>query len=148
MKKLVLSIAIGILSIYSVNAQIKIIENTSTEIGYVKLPAMDKNITLSLDNEVYTLMYKDIQYTQITDYKSFSFTGKESLDGLYNIMMEQLKAKKKTELKFELDNNTITITTKKIFGAAYLLVIVKAEGQPIGGFNIEPKYMNKLFGKK
>ena len=148
MKKLVLSIAIGILSIYNVNAQIKIIEDTSTEIGYMKLPGMDKNITLTLDNDVYTFQYKDLQYKQVTKYSSFSFIGKESLNGLYDIMTKQFKAKKKTELKLELGNNIITIVTKKIFGSAYLFVMVQAQGQPIGGFNVEPKHMNKLFGKE
>jgi len=147
MKKLILSIAIGILSIYSANAQIKIIEDTSTEIGYMKLPGMDKNMTLTLDNGTYTMMYQDVQYQHITDHKYFTFTGKETLDGLYDIMTKQFKAPKKTELKFELDNNTITIITKKMLGKPYLLVMVKAEGQPLGGFNIEPKYMDKLFGK-
>ena len=148
MKKLILSIAIGILSIYSTSAQIKIIEDTSTEIGYMKLPGMDKNMTLTLDNGTYTMMYKDVQYTHIDERKSFSFTGKESLDGLYDIMTKQFKAPKKTELKFELDNSIITIITKKVFGKPYLLVMVKAEGQPLGGFNLEPKYMDKLFGKE
>ena len=148
MKKLVLSIAIGILSIYNVNAQIKIIEDTSTEIGYMKLPGMDKNITLTLDNDVYTFQYKDLQYKQVTKYSSFSFIGKESLDGLYDIMTKQFKAKKKTELKLELGDNIITIVTKKIFGSPYLFVIVQAHDQTIGGFNVEPKHMNKLFGKE
>jgi len=148
MKKLVLSIAIGILSIYSASAQIKVIEETSIEVGYMKLPGMDKNITITLEDNVYTFMYKDIQYSHITDYKYFTFTGKESLDGLYDIMMNQFKAKKGTELKLELGNSIINITTKKIFGAPYLLVTVQAEGQPIGGFNVEPKHMNTLFGKE
>ena len=147
MKKLILSIAVILLTL-NVNAQIKIIEDTSTEIGYMKLPAMPKNITVTLDNNMYTFMYKDIQYQHINETKHFSFIGKESLDGLYNIMMAQFKAKKKTELNFLLDNNNITIITKKIFGSAYLLVMVKAEGQPLGGFNVEPKHMNKLFGKE
>ena len=148
MKKLVLSIAIGILSIYNVNAQIKIIEDTSTEIGYMKLPGMDKNITLTLDNDVYTFQYKDLQYKQVTKYSSFSFIGKESLNGLYDIMTKQFKAKKKTELKLELGDNIITIITKKIFGSPYLQVIVEPKHFPSGYFNVEPKHMNKLFGKE
>ena len=92
MKKLILSIAIGILSIYSASAQIKIIEDTSTEIGYMKLPGMDKNMTLTLDNGTYTMMYQDVQYQHITDHKYFTFNGKETLDGLYDIMTKQFKA--------------------------------------------------------
>jgi hypothetical protein len=147
MKKIILTIAVIFLSISSF-AQIKVIEKTSVEIGYLRLGlSMDKNIVVTLDNNYYTFMYKDIQYTQITDYKYFSFKGKENLDGLYNIMMEQFKAEKNTELNIELDGNTIIIVTKKMMGTPYLLVMVMAPRQPIGSFYVEPKYMDTLFGK-
>ena len=70
------------------------------------------------------MMYQDVQYQHITDHKYFTFTGKETLDGLYDIMTKQFKAPKKTELKFELDNNTITIITKKMLGKPYLLASI------------------------
>ena len=147
MKKIILTIAVIFLSISSF-AQIKVIEKTSVEIGYLRLGlSMDKNIVVTLDNNYYTFMYKDIRYTQITDYKYFSFKGKENLDGLYNIMMEQFKAEKNTELNIELDGNTIIIVTKKMMGTPYLLVMVMAPRQPIGSFYVEPKYMDTLFGK-
>jgi len=146
MKKTILTIAAIAIS-FSSFAQIKIIEDTSVEIGYMKIQLAPKNIVVTLDNGTYRFMFKDIQYTQINEFKFFYFKGKESLDGLYDIMMNQFKTDKNTELKFELDDNTITIVTKKMLGMAYLQVYVQAPGQPIGAFNVEPKYMNTLFGK-
>jgi hypothetical protein len=147
MKKTIVLFTALVMSVSSF-AQIKVIENTSTEIGYMKYPGMPKNAIITMyGDSTYSFMYKDIQYRQITDFKSFQFTGSKSLDLFYEILMNRFNAPKNSETELQIGNAHITVQTKKMFGAPYLYLYIKADGEPMGVFSIEPKHMDKMFGK-
>jgi len=147
MKKLILSLVVVSMSI-SAFGQIKMVEDKSVEIGYMKYPGMSKNATITMyEDSSYSFMYKDIQYRQITDFKSFQFTGSNTLDLFYEILMVRFQAPKNSEVEVEVGNARITIQTKKMLGMPYLYLYIKADGEPMGLFSIEPKHMDKMFGK-
>ena len=147
MKKVILSL-MAVAMTASAFGQIKVVQDQSTEIGYMKYPGMPKNAIITMyQDSSYSFMYKDIQYRQITDFKSFQFVGSETLDGLYDVLMNQFSQPKNTELSIEVGNAHITIQTKKMMGMPYLYLYIHAEGQPMGVFSIEPKHMDLMFGK-
>jgi len=150
MKKTILTIAIGILSIYNVNAQITEVIDNSVEIGSMKLPGMPKHGTISLEDSNYFFSYKDIQFSTLTKFDGFYFQGEETLNALYAIFKDQLAAPKKTErvvnIKSVQEEATLYITTKKILGNPYLSIRVWNTGHS-SYLNIEPKQLETLFGK-
>jgi hypothetical protein len=147
MKKLILSLATVLVSI-SAFGQIKVLEDKSIEVGYMKYPGMPKNATITMyEDSSYSFMYKDIQYREITDFKSFQCTDSKTLDLFYEILMNRFEAPKNSETEIEIGNAHITIQTKKALGMPYLYLYIKAEGEPMGVFSIEPRHMNKMFGK-
>jgi len=154
MKKVILSLIAIVMSV-SAFAQITVVENQWKEIGATYASALTPNDKYAMleqygDSERYTIFYKDAQYQHITDFKSFSFEGKETLDGLYDILNTQMKAKKGTKLDIQIGNALVTIESMRMLGIPYLYVYVKAEGQPMGFFMLEPtgtRSIDKLFGK-
>lgn len=127
----------------SLSAQIKVIENNSTEIG--KVTAGGKKFDwITVNNGNYSVFYRDEQYQQIDDYKHFSFSGEETFNYLYDLLKKQCKAPKKTELTIEVGDANITITSYK----HYISLSILAEGQPNGFFRITSRQLDKLFGKK
>lgn len=141
MKKIIFLLTV-IFSI-STSAQIKVIENNSTEIG--KVSAGGKKFDwITVNNDNYSVFYRDEQYKQIDDYKNFSFKGEDTFNYLYDLLKKQCEAPKKTELTIEVGDANITITSYK----HYISLSILAEGQPSGFFRITSRQLDKLFGKK
>lgn len=141
MKKIIFLLTV-IFSI-STSAQIKVIENNSTEIG--KVSAGGKKFDwITVNNDNYSVFYRDEQYKQIDDYKNFSFKGEDTFNYLYDLLKKQCEAPKKTELTIEVGDANITITSYK----HYISLSILAEGQPNGFFRITSRQLDKLFGKK
>jgi hypothetical protein len=137
---IVTALAVSGLSI----GQITVTENPETIKEWKRGPVFMAELTkYSPDN--YSLSYRDSQYQQITEIKSFSFNKLETYYQFGNILKEQIKAKKNTELRIDVDGNSILIKTDKMMGVGYLSLFISSPNEPIGVMMVDKVGIKKLF---
>tara|TARA_R110002012_G_scaffold190633_1_gene358237 strand:+ start:37987 stop:38436 length:450 start_codon:yes stop_codon:yes gene_type:complete len=86
MKKILLTIGILLLA-NNMFAQLNVVEKEKKEeIGMIK-NLFDPVMETYKRGDNYVIMYKDLQYTQISEWKSFSM-NKESFDQLYDLIIQ------------------------------------------------------------
>lgn len=154
MKKVILTLLAIAMSV-SAFAQIKVVEDHSKLIGEnhpVGLSYALSSITevdTTAEQAVYHFVYKDMKYKEIVEFKSFTFSGEESLNSFYDILVQQLAAPNKSELTIELGDAMITIVSKRMIGLPYLAIFIADHNGagPIGYTNIDNTNINKLFGR-
>jgi hypothetical protein len=116
--------------------------------GAVAFVASLEYVKGDADVNKYMLYYNNLNYTQITDINKIVFNASENdLKQFYELLKAQFNAEKGTEKDFQLGNEVINVTTKKMLGAPYIQIITTDDGTT-GFFNLTPKQLNKLFGYK
>ena len=83
--------------------QIKFVNSDESEtIGKIA-PIGQTLVECSRSGNIYTFTYKDVKYTTIDIYESFSFEDvNNAFDSLYDIIMKGLKEKRKNNIVVEL----------------------------------------------
>ncbi|KGO94101.1 hypothetical protein [Flavobacterium subsaxonicum] len=148
MKKFTLLLVLFVTSLAS--AQLKTSEvKDPVEIGKVA-PMGKTQILISQYPDNYLFLYRDMDYPNIDEYKSFIILNTEFED-LYALIAKSFEDKKEGEIKVELQMNTIYIKTVKSLGIVNVQIShdVTKSGSVAGRTQfITKKQLDKLFGKK
>lgn len=119
-----------------------------TEIGKIrKVGTFVASLEYYLDESdtTYALTYNDMTYTKITSLETIYFTETGgTLNALYDAIAKAETAEKNAESTFALGKEMIMLVTKRMMGQNYVNVIVQGKGY----FNIEEKFLDRLFGRK
>lgn len=111
----------------------------------------EKLIWMVKQDDVYTITFRDGNYTQIDDYKSFSFRDiDDSFEYLYETIIQGFDDKPKDPIMLELDEDIIGLKYIKSFGKASLRIsLFPNKGtEEIGYYQyLNKKKVKKLFGK-
>lgn len=104
------------------------------------------SLNVSGNDSTYFLTYKNIEYKQIVDLQTITFTGgKSTLDQLYNVLTsfykDENKSNKEYEQKFNLGKDYVSINRA---GMGYIRISVVKKGF----FNLNRKEIDILFGLK
>ena len=94
---------------------------------------------------VYTLKYRDMQYTRIDVVEEFSFSGmNNAVDALYNILKKAIQTEdiKSYTKNIVLGKTPISIIGMKSMGVPHLML-----SMPKGHMTLTDKQLDKLFGK-
>ena len=143
MKKIIVVIFLTVFT--NCLSQVKVSDTKEPDlIGEIRL--MGKlNVGLTKDNGICTFTYIDEKYTQITNYKSFSFRESD-METIYNVFSsEQEKGTKKT-IELE-DGGHIDIEFNKSMGSKYIIIYHVSKAGVIGMCRMNLKQINKVFGK-
>ena len=143
MKKIIVVVLLTVFT--NCLSQVKVSDTKEPElIGEIRL--MGKlNIGLTKNNGICTFEYIDEKYTQITNYKSFSFRESD-IETIYNVFSsEQEKGTKKT-IDLE-DGGRLEIEFNKSMGSRYITIYHINKAGVIGMCRMNSKQINKVFGK-
>lgn len=100
------------------------------------------------DNRIYTMRYRDVQYTQLVDVKSISFGASEDeIEQLYQLMVTIAESNKGETRELKLGNGRMTLVATSSMGVKYVVVYAKDDA-PMGSFLLRRKDIDKLFGKE
>lgn len=105
-------------------------------------------ISLEKKGNTYIMVYKDMKYSQIDEYKSFSFTDD---DNLYDIILNGMETLPEQDIVIELENDILHLHFGKTFGKAFVEIFhnVNKIGDVIGKSTwLDKKKLDKLFGKR
>lgn len=150
MKKTI-SILTLVFSSFIVNAQIQVLEKPATiEVGKIKAGMyLIANMSYSIYNSgdtTYTLIYRNAKYTQIDDYKTFSFNSTNGeFEQFYNLFKKAFTADdiKNYSITFKLGEEMLNLVGYKQMGVKGVMVITtKGATNPL-----TENQINKLFGK-
>ena len=124
-------------------AQLEVKEDNSELIGEIApMGQMSAEIIKSGENYIFT--YRDMKYTQITEFKSFSF---QSFDNLYNFLIDGMNDKRKDQETITLDGVDLIIDFTRSFGKGSVRLYHSENG--VNGLTrwFTEKQVDKLFGK-
>ncbi len=94
------------------------------------------------DMKSYTFIYKNHEYTQGDDIKSFTFLSNDiGLDFFYEFLMDSFNKKEAREI----DLGDVKVIAEK--AKSSIKITVKHPDQASGWFTIKKKQLEKLFGK-
>lgn len=156
MKKILLLTAATFLSFFFTGySQIKLSKQNDVdcnEIGNVKALAtpMIEMQRCESDNMVtYSIHYKDIQYKQIEEWKSFYFVEEDdAFETLYKLIMDGFETVPKKDIVIDLPKGSVHLHFKKSLGLVSLQFIHFSPANVMGTSPaITKKQVQKLFGK-
>lgn len=133
------------------SAQIEVSQTSKTVIiGAVKKGgaiSSELSYKVSGADTSYTIVFNNLKYQHIDDFKSFSFLGTgNALNGLYDVINTFFSDLHKKETDYEvnikLGGNDINITSSRTMGIT--TAVIHAKG---GFFYLTEKQVDKLFGK-
>jgi hypothetical protein len=143
-------IAICLISLPSV-AQIEVQESEKpARVGHFKNGAtIGAELTYRINDgdTLYTLLFNDLEYKYLTEYKSISFDGTGGVvNQLYDVMKtffsDENKKNKDYKKNLRLGDTNITLMNMKVMGVTSIMFHAKG-----GYFYLTEKQLNKLFGK-
>lgn len=143
---------LALLLAFSGNAQLKKEETIKdTEVGKVKILGQtiaELSYRVIDTDTIYYLLYKNQKYTQLTDFKVIKFDGvDDTKEAFYNVLKsfftDPEKSKKGYKETITLGETRIILTKRKDYGIEYVELFTTD-----GYFNIQEKWLNKLFGKE
>lgn len=109
-------------------------------------------ITIEKSNDTYIFTYKDVNYQQLNEYKSFSFKDEDgAFESLYEMIVEGLKSPPKEDIMLELPNDIVWLHFSKSMGKPYVEFhhAVDKHVEVLGKSTwLNKKKLDKLFGKK
>lgn len=109
-------------------------------------------LKLEKSGDVYTFTYKDMKYTQLTDFKSFSFIDEDNaFEDLYNIILKGLDEVPSEPIMLEIPNGYLWLEFGKTLGKPFVTFShsVGKSGDVIGKSTwMNRKKLDKVFGKK
>jgi len=124
-------------------------ETKSTIVGQVnysmtKTPLAILSFRVFESDTMYSLTFRNVQYTHIDDYKQLTWMGKQTTDQLYETMLSFFSDPTKQEGDYSetytLGNDRVTLRVVKNLGIYQLLVYTD-----FGSFVIQSKQLDKLF---
>lgn len=132
------------------NAQISQRDETEqvkpTVIGFNKTAGILTTELSHIDND-YWVVYRDMKFLQIIEYKTLVFKATpEELDGFYNSLKQILNSDSEENKTFDVGNNVLIVGVKKMLGIKYLSIAVNTKGV-IGIMMLSNKQLDKLFNK-
>jgi hypothetical protein len=93
----------------------------------------------------YHLLFQNANYRTIIDIKSFAFRNENNtIDTLYNLLSDALKADKGNKVSFQLGEDNVTVMTDAVMGIKYVNVLRPADGALL---TLTQKQLKKLFNK-
>ena len=122
MRKLIL---LAIIIPFASFGQINVVENKPKEIIGKIAPLGDVLIECSKTGNTYSFIYRDIKFTSLTDYESFSFRDIDNaFESLYSLIIKGLKEKRTDTVTIELPEGegVIFLNFIKSFGVASLQI--------------------------
>lgn len=122
-------------------------ENTVGEVRALGTLLFKLSYKVIQGDTVYSILYKNQEYQQITDYQIIKYDGADNTnDKLFELLKSFFTDEKKQAPKYEesvtLGETTILISMNKMMGMKYLTLFTKS-----GYFNINEKQLHKLFAK-
>ena len=144
MKKSILTLIITILSVTNAFSQIsEVPESKSTTIG--KVGSVYKSVELTkFDEGLYLLHYKNLEYPELSEYGSVSFTStQEDLDYLYSTLTVMCNSTIGTTKTLILGTSTLYLRNQ---GLKQVKISVSQSGEIDSWTWLSRKQVNKLFG--
>lgn len=152
MKK-VLIVGLFFLSIHNISlAQIKVIEKKSEpckDVGKVKA-LFTPIIEMKKCGEEYQVLFKDIKFQQIEEWKSFSFKDVDNAyDNLYKMIIDGFDNPPEESIMLELPHEYVWLNYTKNLGVTSFQFGVSVSKSSVIGFSpyMTRRQVDKLFGK-
>lgn len=150
MKKLLL--LFSLIFCVSVNAQISVVK-TEKPIMIGKIAPMGQlNISIEKyesDNE-YLITYRDVKFTKIIEYKSFTFKDKDNaFENLYQLIIDGLQNLPEENITLDLPNDIVYLKFEKFLGTpvvSFYTAVNKSDVIGVSG-QYTKKQIDKIFGK-
>jgi hypothetical protein len=152
MKKIIIA-AIILIAATSAKAQIEVYDSASMQkktIGKLKAGFISKaelNYYIDESDTVYSILFRNAEYTSIVDYQSIDFSGgQEVVDQLYSVIKtffsEENKKNKEYKRKLKLGEKDVSIHNYRTMGVTNVMIWVDKSY-----FYLTEKETDKLFGK-
>ncbi|WP_228853278.1 hypothetical protein [Aegicerativicinus sediminis] len=144
--------ALGLLCLTTTNAQIKRVDQPSSEeIGKIA-PMGSLSIKIEKSGDTYNFLYQDVKFTQIKEFKSFSFKDVDNaFEELYKIIMDGFDNPPADDIMIELPEGYLWLGFTKALGVVNFRFghSVTNDGSVIGFSQwLTKKQTQKLFGKR
>lgn len=107
------------------------------------------NVTCEKTGNTYIFTYRDINFSQLEEYKSFAFEDvQNAFEELYKIIIKGFEEVPKEPIELKLPNQIITLKYMKSFGVVNLTILSDENGIIGRSEYLTKRRINKLFGKK
>jgi hypothetical protein len=130
------------------NGQIKRTETAQfIKVGEFKSGPLNGALKYSISEQdtTYHLLFQNASYRSIIDIKSFAFRNENNtLDTLYSLLSDALKADKGNKVSFNLGEDNVTVMTDAVMGIKYVNVLRPSDGALL---TLTHKQLKKLFNK-
>jgi hypothetical protein len=130
-------------------SQLNVVETSpKEEIGKVKV-LFDTYMESYKRGEDYTILYKDMEYQQLDEFKSFSM-NEQTFNELYDLIIESWDNPPKEDIMIELPESFIWLKFTRMLGATnFQFVHDPLKNGEIFGLStpLNKKKVDKLFGK-
>jgi hypothetical protein len=124
----------------------------SEEIGKIQPFGLPLQIEATKFKNVYTIRYRDVEYTTLDSYKEFKFEDKDNtFEDLYNAIIEGFEKTPKESVMLSLPDYTISLRFDKALGMQTVTFFSAPAMQADAisrSASFTRKQIDKLFGKK
>lgn len=133
-------------------SQIKKIENPErVEIGKITPGGIKTIYCEKINDEHYTIYYKDAKYVHLDEWKSFTINSDEDFNDLFDVIIDGFKESPEEPIMLETPNGYIWLEYQKLFGRPHIrfaFTASKSEYSNIGFSNqYNERQVRRLFGK-
>ncbi len=149
MKKLLLSFIMIAIVFFGFSQIKKIDVPESIEIGKIAILG-DLQISCEKRGNAYTFFYRDVTFTQVTDFKSFSFKDTDNaFENLYRMILDGFDNPPKEDIMIEIPDGFIWLSFTKAVGIVNFRFGHSVGKTDVIGFStwLTKKKVDKLFGK-